>query len=193
MSDISILYIYFYYEEEFNMTCPKCGAQVNDNSSFCTGCGNPIGGANPQMGAPTGNPNPQMGAPMGNPQMGMPQQAYYVNPTDHTAEFDAKDISDNKVMAMLPYLMGTIGIVIALLASRESAYTYFHVRQAVKITVVETLLAIVTALLFWTIIVPVIGGIAILVLGVINIICFFQVCGGKAKEPAIISSLNFLK
>lgn len=174
------------------MTCPKCGAQVNDNSSFCTSCGNPIGGANPQMGAPTGNP--QMGAPMGNPQMGMPQQqAYYADPTDHTAEFDAKDISDNKVMAMLPYLMGTIGIVIALLASRESAYTYFHVRQAVKITVVETLLAIVTALLFWTIIVPIIGGIAILVVGVINIICFFQVCGGKAKEPAIISGLKFLK
>lgn len=170
------------------MTCPKCGAQVNDNSTFCTNCGNPIGGANPQMG------NPQMGAPMGNPQMGMPQQqVYYVNPTDHTAEFDPKDISDNKVMAMMPYIMGTIGIIIALLASRESAYTYFHVRQALKLTVVETLIGLVSLLLCWTIVVPIVGGIAIVVFKVISIICFFQVCGGKAKEPAIISSLGFLK
>lgn len=182
------------------MICPKCGAQINDNSSFCTICGNPIGTTNSQMGSPMGNAqmgapmgNPQMGTPMGNPQMGVPQQTYYVNPTDHTAEFDAKDISDNKVMAMLPYLMGIIGIVIALLASRESAYTYFHVRQALKITVVQTLISILTVLLCWTVIVPIVGGVCIIILFVIRIISFFQICGGKAKEPAIISSLGFLK
>ena len=35
--------------------------------------------------------------------------------------------------------------------------------------------------------------ILIVVLTVIELICFFQVCSGKAKEPAIIRSLNFLK
>lgn len=183
MSNISIIKkIFIFMREEFKMICPKCGAQVNDNSSFCTSCGNSIGGGNPQMGAP-----------MGNPQMGMPQQVYYVNPTDHTAEFDAKDISDNKVMAMMPYLMGTIGIIIALLASRESAYAYFHVRQALKLTVVTTLLGIISGILLWTFIVPLVGAICVVIVFVIRIICFFQVCGGKAKEPAIISSLGFLK
>ena len=106
---------------------------------------------------------------------------------------NAKDISENKVFAMLVYLLGVMGVIIALLASSSSAYTKFHLRQALKFTVVEILTGIVSLLLVWTVIVPVLGGIFICVLEVIKIICFFQVCSGKAKEPAIIRSLNFLK
>ena len=119
------------------------------------------------------------------------QSAY--DPYDHTAEFDPKDISDNKVFAMLVYLMGTIGIIIALLASHASPYAMFHVRQGLKLTVVNMLLAIIMLILIWTIIVPFVCGIAFAVMFVINIICFFQVCGGKAKEPAIINKLGFLR
>ena len=94
------------------MICPKCGSEMADGSAFCTKCGASLA-AGAQQGMPQGNPNPQ-GMPYGNPnpQMnnGMPQQQYY-DPKDHTAEFNPKDISDNKVMAMLPYLMGTIGII----------------------------------------------------------------------------------
>ena len=115
------------------------------------------------------------------------------DPYDHTAEFDARDISDNKVFAMLGYLLGTLGIIIALLASRASDYTMFHVRQALKFTVVNLLMLICTALLFWTLIVPIAYGIMAAVLWVIKIICFFQICSGKAKEPAIIRSLKFLR
>lgn len=152
--------------------------------------GQQMGGMNQQQnggqqmgGMPYGNPNQQMN--------GMPQQAYF-DPKDHTAEYDPKDISDNKVMAMLPYLLGTVGIIIALLASRESAYTSFHVHQALKITVVNVLVGIITALLFWTIIVPIAGGICMIILLVVRIICFFQICSGKAKEAPIVSSFGFL-
>lgn len=94
---------------------------------------------------------------------------------------------------MLPYLMGTIGIIIALLACRESAYTYFHVRQALKITVCTILVTIITVVLFFTMIVPIAGGICAVILFVVKIICFFQVCFGKAKEAPIVSSFGFLK
>ena len=188
------------------MICPKCGSEMNDGSAFCTKCGaalnaqnneqakgNPNPQAGPQMnGMPQGNPNPQAGPQMNGMPYGMPQQPY-MDPKDHTAEFNPKDISDNKVMAMLPYLMGTIGIIIALLASRESAYTYFHVRQALKITVTTLLVGIITAILCWTVIVPIAGGVCAVILFVVRIICFFQVCSGKAKEPAIVSSFGFLK
>lgn len=157
------------------MICPKCGSEMNDGSAFCTKCGAALNAQNNEHAQ--GNPNPQAGPqmngmPQGNPQAGpqmngmpygMPQQPY-VDPKDHTVEFDAKDISDNKVMAMLPYLMGTIGIIIALLACRESAYTYFHVRQALKITVCTILVTIITAVLFFTIIVPIAGGICAAIL-----------------------------
>lgn len=182
------------------MICPKCGSEMNDGSAFCTKCGAALNAQNNEHAQ--GNPNPQMnGMPQGNPQAGpqmngmpygMPQQPY-VDPKDHTVEFDAKDISDNKVMAMLPYLMGTIGIIIALLACRESAYTYFHVRQALKITVCTILVTVITAVLFFTVIVPIAGGICAVILFVVKIICFFQVCSGKAKEAPIVSSFGFLK
>jgi uncharacterized membrane protein len=86
-----------------------------------------------------------------------------------------------------------VGIIIALLASHDSAYVRFHLRQALKFIVVETLTLIVSGILVWTFIVPIAGGIFTAILGVLQIICFFQICGGKAKEPAIIRSLGFLK
>ncbi|MBE6598408.1 MAG: hypothetical protein E7638_03075 [Ruminococcaceae bacterium] len=113
------------------------------------------------------------------------------SPTDHTAEFEAKDISENKVLAMIPYIMGWVGIIITLLAAGSSAYAAFHVRQALKIQVCVTLTTIVGA------IIPFVGwiaaGVCAIIALVVNIICFFNVCSGKAKEPPIVSSLGFLK
>lgn len=152
------------------MVCSKCGTQLAEGAGFCPNCGTPT----------AGGPQPQA-------------QTVYADPADHTAEFDAKDISDNKVFAMLPYLMGVVGVIIALLASNESKYARFHVRQALKLDVVAILLGIAAVALCWTCIGAPICGIAEVVLLVIRIICFFQVCKGKAKEPAIIKDLKFLK
>ena len=112
---------------------------------------------------------------------------------DHTAEFSAKDISDNKVFAMLGYLLGIFGVIIALLASHSSEYTMFHVRQSLKLIVADILLLLCIFYLAWTFIVPFAGLIMLTVFRVIKIICFFGVCSGKAKEPVIIRSLKFLK
>ena len=146
--------------------CPKCGTQLEDNVTFCSNCGTSL-----NADAVASN-----------------------DPFDHTAEFDAKDISDNKVIAMLPYLMGLIGVIVAaLLAKGESQYVSFHIRQALKLNIVSMLVSIVAAVLAFTIIVPIAAGIFAIVIVVLQIIAFFQVCGGKAKEPAIIKNLNFLK
>ena len=152
--------------------CPKCQNQVNDDTVFCPNCGNNFAAA--ESAAVAYAPAP-------------------ANSFDHTAEFTAKDISDNKVIAMCVYLLGTIGILIALLASKESPYAGFHVRQGLKFTVATTLTAIVTGLLCWTCIVPIAGGILMIALFVVRIICFFNVCAGKAIEPAIIRSVPFFK
>ena len=125
--------------------CPKCNASLNDDAVFCTSCGTQL-------------------QPIQQPYAYAPA----FDPTDHTAEFDPKDISDNKVISMLVYLMGVPGIIIALLAANTSKYAAFHVRQALKISVVEILLGIVTALLFWTVIVPIVAGVMLFVLLVIS-------------------------
>ena len=148
--------------------CPNCGTQMEDNAAFCPKCGVQPNAAPNMTYAP-------------------------VDPYDHTAEFDPQDISDNKVYAMLVYLMGTIGIIIALLAAQNSRFVAFHVRQALKIVAVNLLMGIISAVLIWTFIVPIAAGVMAVVFWVIKIICFFQVCSGKAKEPAIIRSLGFMK
>lgn len=157
--------------------CPNCGTTLEDNAQFCKSCGF-------VMGQQAAAPNMAYAAPA-------PQPVY--NPTDHTAEFTAEDISNNKVLAMMPYLTGFIGIVIALLAINHSKYVAFHVKEALKIQVASTLLSLLTVLLCWTFIVPIAGGICFIILFVVKIICFFNVCGGKAKEAPIISGLKFLK
>ena len=175
------------------MICSKCGAEVAEGAMFCTTCGAPMNAAAPNPvpnPAPTPAPTPDTFAGNGAPVYAAP---IYMDPKDHTAEYSAKDISDNKVIALLPYLMGTMGLIIAILAQKDSAYVAFHVRQALKLTVCTVLVGFISLILCWTIIVPIIGAIAAVVLLVVDIICFFRVCSGKAIEAPIVSSFGFLK
>ena len=168
-------------------TCPKCNNQLDDSSVFCTVCGTPLDGEPAAQAAPNAN-EPQFNTPPV-----MPQIAPAVDPYDHTAEFDAQDISDNKIFAMLVYLLSAIGIIIALLANHDSKYLRFHIKQAARFLVIEMLLGIMTVVLFWTIIIPFAAGICTIILAVVEIICFVQVCQGKAKEAPSIRGFTFLK
>lgn len=159
--------------------CPKCGTSLSDDISFCPNCGTRMGASGGSMGAG-------------------PVQPYggYIpaDPYDHTSEFDPKDISDNKVVCMLIYLAGYLGILVALLLAGTSKYVAFHLRQALKIEVVTILLGLIAAVGMFLLFIPtVIAGALIAALFVVKIICFFQICNGKAKEPAIIRNLSFLK
>lgn len=180
-------------EDSIVKYCPRCGSTIADEATFCPACGNSIGA--PAGPTPGYNPNP-----------GYPPAPVYpaYDPCDHTAEFDPKDISDNKVISMLVYLTGWVGIFVALLASSSSKYASFHVRQALKFTVIETLIPIVLLVGAVINIIPVLGTIVYVLLAlasvvasgtifVLKIICFFQICKGKAKEPAIVNKLKFLK
>ena len=172
--------------------CEKCGAQIPENGTFCAACGAPVA-AQAQPTRTPEQPAAQPQAPEQQPQPPVyPQQPVY-DPADHTAEFDPEDVSQNKVIAMAAYILGTVGIIIALLAAPQSKYAAFHSRQALKLDIVSTLLLIVSAVLAFTFIVPIAGAICIAILFVVRIICFFQVCSGKAKDAAIIGKLPFLK
>ena len=150
--------------------CPNCHLTYDDSANVCGQCGGPLS----QI-----------------PQQVQQQVAY--DPFDHTAEFNPKDISDNKVFAMLPYLMSFMGIIIALLAAPSSPFTMFHIRQSLKLLVTQILIGIAAVVLAFTFIVPIAAGICMLVLLVVEIICFFRVCKGQAKEAPIVKNFGFLK
>ena len=161
--------------------CPTCNMQLDDNAVFCRNCGTRV--------SPKEEPVVTSGYESGYYQVSAPEPT----PWDHTAEFESKDIAEHKLLAMLIYLTGIVGIILALLARTESPWLRFHLRQGLKFLVAEALLATASVVLCWTFIVPFCAAIAILVLYVIRIISFFQVCGGKAVEPAILRSIGFLK
>lgn len=150
--------------------CTQCGTKIPDGTTVCPNCGTDAAQ--------------------------IPVPAYtqpYVDPKDHTAEFDKTDISNNKVFAMCAYLLGMAGLVIAVLAGKESPYVLFHVRQALKIDVCGALLTLLSLVLCWTVIVPLVCCVGVLVLLVVKIIMFFQICSSLAKEAPIVSNFGFLK
>lgn len=168
--------------------CPNCQNQnVADDAVVCPYCGVTFVAPQPDTQIPQQVPQQ---VPQQMPQQ-MPKQPV-VDPFDHTAEFDAKDIADNKLYAMLIYALGVLGIIIALLKKDDSPYLAFHLKQGIKLLVVTTVLSFTTAILCWTFIVPIVGGIALLGVWVLQIILFIDVCNNKAKEPFLIRDINFL-
>ena len=156
--------------------CPNCqNSNVADDAAVCPYCGTAFAATQPNTQIPQQAPTQPV-----------------VNEFDHTAEFDAKDIADNKLYAMLIYALGVAGIIIALLKKGDSAYLAFHLKQGLKLLVVSTVLSFTTAVLCWTFIVPFVGGIALLGVLVLQIMLFIDVCNNKAKEPFVIRNIKFL-
>lgn len=200
--------------------CPSCGARLADSVAFCTQCGKqvPVIPAQAPKTTVANQPQPSNTTPAQRygqnagyqtnpgyiPDMdygtqdyrnnGGPRYAPVVDPYDHTAEFDPKDISDNKVVCMLIYLAGYLGILVALLLAGTSKYVGFHLRQALKIEVANILLALVAVVGMILLFIPTfIAGVLMAALFVVKIICFFQICKGQAKEAPIVRSLGFMK
>lgn len=157
-------------------TCHCCTAQLEDNALYCRNCG---AVQSDEARLPL-QPVPQ------------PEKAAEKLETDHTEEFSPDDIGAHKLYAMCVYLLDIGGIAIALLGAKDSPYTMFHVRQGLKFTVIQALLAAAAALLCWTFLVPIAAAICLIVLTALRLASFVQVCRGMAKEPAILHKFGFL-
>ena len=174
---------------------------MSDDAMFCTQCGMAAGSVHIQNR--TGEQDQQYSRNQQQYEQYNQDQQYQqyqqysrpADPYDHTAEFSQEDISKNKLFCMIVYLGSIIGIIVALLATmkEDSPYTGFHIRQSLKIFVIEVILAIITVVLSWTIVFLVAGIICLIICVVIQLICFVQVCMGRAKEPAIIKRFGFLR
>ena len=124
-----------------------------------------------------------------------------MNINDFTADYDPKDISDNKNVSVLSYL--GILFLIPLLSRKNSYYARFHVNQGLVLLIVEValntvqrLLGIVfnlTGLVFLPVILNFIFAVlnilclTLMVIGIINTV------NGRAKELPIIGKIRLIK
>ena len=175
--------------------CSKCGAQLQDGAKFCPSCGNTVNAKS------TANSSSAFQNLMNTP--------------DTTAQYDAQDVAQSKVMSILAYIGPCI--IVPFLKARNSKYTRYHMNQAISLSVFSAAFSLVHSILQWIldlifiesesaygitmshniaqvpytilsilISLPAILIIAYIVLGIVN------VASGKAKELPIIGRFSLL-
>lgn len=168
--------------------CSKCGTRIADGSKFCPSCGNAT--ESPVAAQPSA-----------------PQQAP-VTPTAPSAPtpppaveggFDAKDIEQNKKMAILAYL--GILVLIPILGAKESPYARYHANQglilciaailySVAYSILSSIILAISWRLYWLVSIL---GFAGLVFAVLCILGIINAANGQAKELPFIGKYRILK
>ena len=147
--------------------CSKCGTEIEEGVKFCPKCGAAVGGEAPKQEEKKTDFSEKVAA--------------LNNTPDTTADFDEKDIADNKVYAILSYIW--ILFLVPLLAAKESKFARFHANQGLVLFIASIICGII----------PIVGwilGIVVLVLEIIGIVNAAQ---GKAKEVPIVGKIKLLK
>ncbi len=156
--------------------CKNCGTEIEDGVKFCPSCGTATGEGDHE---PSGKSFADTVVELN-------------NTADTTAEFDAKDIEDNKVMALLSYI-GPLFLV-PMLAASHSKYARYHANQGLVLFLAEVILAVVSGILG---LIPFVGWIFGLVTGVASLIGLIlgivNAANGRAKELPLIGHIRLYK
>jgi len=166
--------------------CSKCGNEMQEGAKFCEKCG-----ANFETGE---NSNASF-------DVVKEKLENFNNTADTTYEYDAADINNNKVMAILAYI--GILVLVPLLAAKESKFARFHTNQGLVLWILSLACSIVMSIV--TSVATIIGLwplslVTSLVSGAVGIITLvFMILGivnaatGKAKELPLIGSIKIIK
>ena len=118
-----------------------------------------------------------------------------LNTPDTTAEYDAADIEQNKVMALLSYIW--ILFLVPLFMAKESRFARFHANQGIVLAIAGTALGIILGIAAFipvvNIIVGILGGLVELAVLALAVLGIYNVWQGKAKELPLIGKFKILK
>ena len=167
--------------------CYKCGSEVEENAKFCAKCGADL--ENPQETPASDAAKTDFTDVINN----------ITETEDTTAEFDAKDIENNKILSLFSYLW--ILFLVPMFAAKDSKFARFHVNQGIVLFIFNIAWSIVdlilSAILGKIIVVSLVYGIlssvvslaffALAILGIVN------ACMGKAKKLPLIGNITILK
>lgn len=144
--------------------CKNCGAQMNDGVHFCPSCGTPVEEFRMESAVP-------------------------VRETDTTAQYDPRDIADNKFLAIFCYF-GILTMIFALIAKPDSRFVKYHANQGLNLLLLGMAGGIVC-------IIPIIGWIAAGVAGIFSLVCIIlgviNCVNGRAKELPVIGRIRIIR
>jgi len=190
--------------------CGKCGSKIEDGVKFCPACGAPTESAaatqQPSVQQPAQNQQAYQQQPGAAQQPGVNPQAAYnakiqalTNTADSTAQFDAADIQQSKVMCILAYF-GPL-VLIPIFAAKGSRFARYHSNQGLLLLIAEIIWSIVYSILSsiilaisWRLysIVSIIGIVSIVFL-VLAVIGILNVVNGRARALPVIGGITILK
>ena len=122
---------------------------------------------------------------------------------DRTSEFDPADSGNTHVFAGLSYLW--ILFVLPLIACPQSRFAKFHANQGLVLFIIEAVINLIFGVVIKFVkIVPILGGVAAGILGLIQgiigivvlvlaIYCLVRAFDGKADEISVIGSIRIIK
>ncbi len=142
--------------------CINCGNELPPEANVCPNCGTGVVRNAQQPPAPAPAPS-----------------------TDHTKEFSADDIENNKMMAIFCYLGLLLVIPMLVSPAKDSPFVRFHLNQGLILLLAYIASSILTAILVG--VVGVIFCTVCMIMGIVN------ACTGKAKELPLIGRFRFLK
>ncbi|MDR1209467.1 MAG: zinc-ribbon domain-containing protein [Clostridiales bacterium] len=147
--------------------CPNCGSALTDGAKFCSGCG-----------ASTASSAPQY----------QPKQ-YHTEPPVGGA--DPRDVADNKSMAILAYILFFIPMLVG--AHKISPYVRFHTNQGILMFLAWIAYSVVVPILSAILlIIPILGGIAAALLGLLWIpLLVFNILGIVNASQGLLKPLPF--
>lgn len=159
--------------------CPRCNAQMEDNAVFCQNCGFSVAQqAEPQAQQPQYNQYAAAPAPV-------------VDQYDHTAEFSAEDVSENKLLAAVIYVQAYSVLLLHLLhRAQESLSILISISSRdLNHLLLMFFLGVIGVVLSWTCIFAIAAAVCEVIVLVCNYICLFKSLANKSIEIPVIRSL----
>lgn len=197
--------------------CNTCGFECDDNIEICPTCGRNCDGSDPKKNtAPQTDPFAEYRKQI---DMQMKEQEKRIEAIkkqmqeekekekrkaedenkkpeksvwDKTELFPEEEVKEYRLTAVLIYLLGIFGIILALVTDKSSPYLKFHITEGLKITVVTAALTVISVVLCWTFIIPVLSGLGLIVLTAVNLISAYKTLTGKSENAVIIRNLTIL-